>query len=335
MKTLKLIPAFVIFITLVAFPQNEEQLFVVASYNVENLFDTINDPTIDDEQFLPSDSSKWNSEKYSVKLKNLAAVIDSMNNGWGPDILGLIEVENKAVIEDLVARLGSGKKYKIVHYDSPDGRGIDVALIYNSDLFSIARSEALVVELPDKWPTRSILHAVLCDAKGIEFNFYVNHWPSRRGGEKSATARIAAASVLRKSIDKLLEEDPKSKIIMMGDFNDEPLDVSVEQTLRAGLMVCIPGSQLDTAVYNLAMEKKIAGEGTYLYQGNWNMLDQIIVSGSVAASNYLCNSYSIFKPEFILQKNGKYAGSSLPTFGGKRYFGGYSDHFAVYAVFRF
>ncbi|MCC6636199.1 MAG: endonuclease/exonuclease/phosphatase family protein, partial [Ignavibacteriaceae bacterium] len=129
MKTFKLISAFVIFITLIAFPQNEEKLFVVASYNVENLFDTINDPTIDDEQFLPSDSSKWNSEKYSLKLKNLAAVIDSMNEGRGPDILGLIEVENKAVIEDLIAKLGNGKKYEIVHYDSPDGRGIDVALI--------------------------------------------------------------------------------------------------------------------------------------------------------------------------------------------------------------
>ncbi|GAB1443547.1 hypothetical protein MASR2M39_23880 [Ignavibacteriales bacterium] len=96
--------------------------------------------------------------------------------------------------------------------------------------------------------------------KRIEFNFYVNHWPSRRGGEKSVPARIAAASVLRNSIDQLLKDDPKSKIIMMGDFNDEPLDISIEQTLRAGLMVCILIHNLDTAVYNLAMEKKIAGE---------------------------------------------------------------------------
>lgn len=337
MKNTKFLLILVILYITPLFSQGEGGTVYIASYNVENLFDTINDPTIDDEQFLPSDSSNWNSEKYLTKLQNLAQVIDSMNGGWGPDILGLVEVENRTVIEELVARIKNGKNYGIVHFESPDGRGIDCAMIYNKQYFILSKADTAVITLPNNWPTRSILHATMLSPKGIAYHFFVNHWPSRRGGQdKSEENRIAAASRLRAEVDKLFAEDPSSNIIIMGDFNDEPTDKSITEVLKAAPVICDFAEHFPPdAIYNLSLEKKIAGEGSYKFQGNWSMIDQMFVSGNVLKTNFICGSYGIFNPAFIQQKGpGKYEGASLPTFGGRRYFGGYSDHFAIYAIFK-
>ena len=337
MKNTKLLLLFIVLYITPLFSQGEGGTVYVASYNVENLFDTINDPTIDDEQFLPSDSSKWNTEKYTTKLKNLAQVIDSMNGGWGPDILGLVEVENLFVIEQLVAHIKNGKNYGIVHFNSPDGRGIDCAMIYNKQYFKLVKADTAIVTLPNNWPTRSILHATMMSPKGIEYHFFVNHWPSRSGGqEKSEVNRIAAASRLRTEVDRLFAKDPGTNIIIMGDLNDEPTDKSVTQILRAAPAICEFADHFPVSeIYNLSLAKKAAGEGSYKFQGNWSMIDQMLVSGSVLKNNFICDSYGIFNPSFIQQKNaGKYEGASLPTFGGRRYFGGYSDHFAIYAIFK-
>ncbi len=337
MKNTKFLLFFIVLYFTPLFSQGEGGTIYIASYNVENLFDTINDPAIDDEQFLPSDSSNWNSEKYHTKLKNLAQVIDSMNGGWGPDILGLVEVENRTVIEELVARIKNGKNYGIVHFESPDGRGIDCAMIFNKQYFTLSKADTAIVTLPNNWPTRSILHATMLSPKGIEYHFFVNHWPSRRGGQdKSEDNRIAAASRLRAEIDKLFADDPNTNIIIMGDFNDEPTDKSITEVLKAAPVICDFAEHFPSdALYNLSLEKKIAGEGSYKFQGNWNMIDQMLISGNVLKVNFICGSYGIFNPSFIQQKGGgKYEGASLPTFGGKRYFGGYSDHFAIYAIFK-
>ncbi|KAB2907910.1 MAG: endonuclease/exonuclease/phosphatase family protein [Ignavibacteriales bacterium] len=335
MKTSRtLFIALLLFITPI-FSQGEGGTFFLASYNVENLFDTINDPTKNDEQFLPSDSSQWNTEKYTTKLNHLAQVIDSMNNGWGPDVLGLAEVENKAVVDDLVAHLNNGKKYEVVHFESPDGRGIDCALIFNTRIFKFVASDTLGVNLPNGWPTRSILHAALTTPRGTLYHFFVNHWPSRSGGqEKSEINRVTAGARLKLKTDELLSKDPNTNILIMGDMNDEPLDKSIVEALGALGFNCDSLSGLaQDALYNLSLEKKLKGEGSYKYRGNWNMLDQMIASGNVLKKLYLCGSFGIFNPEFIQQKGGNYEGASLPTFGGRRYFGGYSDHFAVYAIF--
>jgi predicted extracellular nuclease len=335
MNTAKYFTVILLFISISVSAQSGGKTFFVASYNVENLFDTIDDPTTDDAQFLPSDDSKWDSEKYTTKLNNLAQVIDSMNGGVGPDVLGLVEVENRGVIEELLKKLYKGKNYEIVHFESPDMRGIDCALIFNKGVFSLQKADTAVVTLADNWKTRSILHATLSSKTGVSYHFFVNHWPSRRGGsDKSEISRIAAANRLRNEVDKLYAKDPLSKIIIMGDFNDEPTDISITEYLRATTMVCpvtqaLPNDQL----YNLAAVKKSQGEGSYKFQGNWSMIDQMIVSGGLANNGYLCETFGIFNPKFIQQKGGKYEGASLPTFGGKKYFGGYSDHFAIFAIF--
>ncbi len=337
MKNAKFLILFIVLYLTPLFSQGEGGTVYVASYNVENLFDTINDPTIDDEQFLPSDSSKWDTEKYTTKLKHLAQVIDSMNSGWGPDILGLVEIENRAVVEELVALIKNGKNYGIVHFDSPDGRGVDCAMIYNKQYFKLAKADTAIVTLPNNWPTRSILHATMLSPKGIEYHFFVNHWPSRRGGQdKSEANRAAAAARLRVEVDKLFANDPNTNIIIMGDFNDEPTDKSITQVLKAAPVICdFAGHFPANEIYNLSLEKKIAGEGSYKFQGTWNMIDQMLVSGNVLKTNFICGSFAIFNPEFMKQKGGgKYEGASLPTFGGKRYFGGYSDHFPIYAIFK-
>jgi predicted extracellular nuclease len=249
-------------------------------------------------------------------------------------------VENKGVLESLTSALSENYKqqYEIVHKDSPDGRGIDVALIYKRGNLEFVRTESYRVELNDKYPTRDVMQVVLKTGEN-EINLFINHWPSRRGGQdESEKNRVAAAKTLRAAVDKLFQTGKSANVIIMGDFNDEPANVSIIQTLDAKSFNCDDknASTENGILYNLASKKKTEGMGTYLYRSEWNMLDQIIVSGSLingTTSVFPCDSFVIYKPDFIVQKEGNYAGSSLPTFGGKRYFGGYSDHFPVYAVF--
>ncbi|HEX2983799.1 MAG TPA: endonuclease/exonuclease/phosphatase family protein [Ignavibacteriales bacterium] len=315
----------------------DKKYFYAASWNLENLFDAEDDPKIDDAEFLAGSPKNWTDERVTKKLEKLSRVIIAMNDGKGPDVLAVQEVENYKILNRLVAGYLKNKNYKIIHTDSPDERGIDVALVYNADLFKPISNKAIQIELADRHPTRNILEASFKLGKKDTVIFYVNHWPSRRGGEETSEPdRKAAAKILRAAVDKA----PLKNIIILGDFNDEPLNNSISITLNAKPASTDAKYVKADSLYNLAYWFDVQNIGSYFYKGSYNMLDQIIISGRLARESnnnisYICGSFGIFKPEFMLTFDGYYKGSPHPTFGGAKYIGGYSDHFPVYAKFNY
>ena len=320
------------------FAQTTEKTFTVVFYNVENLFDTIDQPGVDDHEFLPSAEKKWNSERYFKKIEDLAKVISSIGDDL-PELVGLAEVENRDVLLDLIhspALLSAN--YGIVHEDSPDERGIDVALLYRKDRFVYKNHEKLEVNLPfdstDR--TRDILYVNGEAPDGKELNIFVNHWSSRYGGMKeSEPKRLMAAVTLRRRIDMLLGRVSDPRIIIMGDFNDEPTNRSVNGILQA----TDKRKNIEVGdLYNLFYDgHNLHDVGSYNYRGTWNMLDQIIVSYNLInqKSKYSTTyeSGKIFKNDFVIFKNE--AGDEVPgrTYGGPNYYGGVSDHFPIFVVF--
>lgn len=308
-------------------PRNQ---YTVVSYNVENLFDTVDDPKIPDEEFLPESEKKWDSERYQKKLADIAKVITDISPNDLPEMVGLVEVENQAVLEDLV-KTGALKDggYAIVHEESPDYRGIDVAFIYRKDAFTEISHEVLPVVFPDdpEFKTRDILH-VTGKMDGKLVHVFVNHWPSRIGGdEKTEPKRVLAASVLKKRIDQLLAEDPKARIIIMGDMNDEPANKSLSEALGAKA----PNS--GAGLVNLMLPDDEAGKGTYFYSGNWNMLDNLVVSEEMLHGKGVRiegGKGFIFSEDWMIFTNK--TGDKTPnrTYVGSKYTGGVSDHFPVY-----
>lgn len=318
-------------------PKDEDDTFYIASWNIENLFDANDDFNKEDEEFLPDGTKEWTQKKIDVKMEKLSQVIKWMNNGNGPDILGVQEVEHKHLLETLLKRYFSDKNYKIAYAESPDMRGIDNGLIYNADRFKVLSVEPIFVELPNNHPTRYILEVEFESRNnGAKFLVYVNHWPSRGGGEeKSRPNRIKAAKVLRAKIDSLYRVDKNKNIVILGDFNDELSNRSLSEVLWVQEFTCSTIIN-PKRLYDLSYEEFKAGNGTYLYQGDWNMLDHMIISNGLLSDGrikYLCNSFELIKPSFMLTKYGKYKGAATPTFGGRRYLGGYSDHIPVGAKF--
>ncbi|MFA8343643.1 MAG: endonuclease/exonuclease/phosphatase family protein [Rhodothermaceae bacterium] len=304
------------------FGQQVTKKLFVASWNVENLFDTFDDKDKRDDEFLPEGRKEWTEKRLETKYKNLAKVIRFMNDGNGPDILGVQEVEHKALLKKLFKKHISEKNYKIAYAESPDKRGIDNALIYDADLFSFIAQKELEVVLPDKYPTRLILWVKLKYEDEI-LNVFVNHWPSRRGGEeKSEPNRIAAAKTLKKAVEMIKKDSPEENIIIMGDFNDEPENNSIYKVL---------GADNSDYLVNLSFSAYKNGLGTYRYRGDWNMLDQIIINKLLLEGNFRTTqaSFNVLKPDFTVQKEGRYKGTSFPTYGGRKYLGGYSDHYPV------
>jgi predicted extracellular nuclease len=301
----------------------------IAFWNVENLFDTINDPKIDDEEFLPNGKMKWTSERYLTKINNLAKEILAIGDGKGPDILGMSEIENEGVLIDLTQKTAlKNQKYGIVHYDSPDKRGIDVALIYKTDKFKVVESKAVFTKMPvDTILTRDILVVKGVLNKKDTIYILVNHWPSRRGGNDDASAerRMFAAKNLRHIEDSLLKKFPMAKILAMGDFNDEPTNLSIQSLSYE--------KNPDVGFIDLMDSLKAAGDGSYHYRKEVNMLDQILISRSLQIHKglYLINAH-IFKADFATGTNYKDdPPGPLHTYAGTRYIGGYSDHYPVYA----
>ncbi len=302
--------------------EKPSKIYTIAFYNVENLFDTIDNPKTRDEEFTPTGRKKWNTEKYLTKLNHLSKVISGIDKEL-PLIVGLCEIENKTVVEDLIKTKFLKKgKYKIVHDESPDFRGIDNALIYKKKGFDYLYHKAIPVKLKDnsRFITRDILYV-----KGLikkdTFHIFVNHWPSRRGGQaKSEHKRIQAAKTLKLIVDSIYNVNPESNIIIMGDFNDEPNDKSIQELTKSENLT------------NLTAKYTKKGEGTYHYwkTKEWNKLDQIIISSKFHASkaNSIKVEYQIFKPNWILIKEGNEMVPSK-TFA-KGYNGGYSDHLPVY-----
>jgi endonuclease/exonuclease/phosphatase family metal-dependent hydrolase len=333
----------ILFISLNTYAQEsiKDTLFA-ASWNLENLFDTVNDTLKNDEEFLPDSIKHWDNEKLEKKLYNLSRVIRSMNEERGPDILGVVEVEHKALLDSMISKFLPKMNYSTAYLESPDNRGIDNGLIYRNDLFHLLSVTGDTIHLPDGYPTRLILGVTLLGPDNDTLHIFVNHWPSRRGGEQqSEVNRITAAVVLKKHINNILLQNPRSFIIIMGDFNDEPTNNSILNTLKAQPVLCdtLRGDLKESAgddLYNLAYEPYNEGLGTYKYRNDWNMLDQIIVSDEILTGNkfhYECGTFKIYKPDFIVEQTGRYAGSPFPTYGGNRYLGGYSDHFPVTAKF--
>lgn len=304
--------------------------FTVVSYNVENLFDTVDDPKVPDEEFLPESEKKWNNERYQKKLDDLSKVISEINPQEMPEIVGLIEVENRAVLEDLI-RTDAFKnhKYAIIHEESPDYRGIDVALIYRRDAFAEIMHETLPVLFPDdpQFKTRDILY-VVGKVRNETVHVFVNHWPSRIGGEdKTEPKRILAASVLKKRVDLLMKIDPKARIVIMGDMNDETGNKSLSEVLGAAS----PDS--GAKLVNLMMPDDAAGLGTYFYSGNWNMLDNLIVSEQMITGKNIKVENSkgyIYSNEWMIFTNKKGDKTPNRSYVGNKYVGGVSDHFPVY-----
>lgn len=307
------------------------ETFRVSFYNVENLFDTIDDPVGHDEQFLPGSEKKWDLKKYDKKLTSLTAVLDSVGGESFPDILGFCEVENRKVLEDLSKAWPGGKEaYEIFHRESPDFRGIDVALVARKNVFDAKVIDFIKYEMPppfDTLTTREILY-VHGELKGHPIHFYVNHWSSRRGGvEESEPKRMAASKALEMHLQKVMLADREAEIIIMGDFNDEPNNQSIMELCEVNLA---PGRFLK--LKNLSAVLKENGKGTYNYRGNWNMLDQFIVSPAIMSGTLStpANTQSIYKEDWILYKSKNNGMTPSRTYGGPNYYGGYSDHLPIY-----
>jgi len=305
-------------------------------YNVENLFDAVDDPLINDEEFLPEGAKKWTEARYQEKLNHIAKVIGDLGNDTLPALVGLCEVENRKTIDDLIhtATL-KNLDYQIVHRESPDSRGIDVALLYRSRYFLLLDSRFHTVNYPadTAFRTREILYAKGVLGGGDTLHVFVCHWPSRSSGEvQSRPLRLFVAEIIRTGVDSILNLNPKAQILITGDFNDEPEDLSVVSGLKALLTYNNP---VVGDLYDLTQGLK-GGEpgGTYKYKGVWNLLDHMVVSGSVLDT--IRPLYArpadlhVYQAGYLVTEDKTNMGvQPLRTYLGNYYQGGYSDHLPI------
>lgn len=316
--------------------------YKVVFYNFENLFDTINDPGVSDEEFTPDGPKQWNSVKYGKKLANLERVLFDIaaEDKDFPVVIGVSEIENRSVLEDVIAqpKLAHGN-YRIVHYDSPDARGVDVAFFYRPDVFKLEGSKAYPFVMPGMpdFKTRDFV-TMWGTIEGEPFFFVVNHWPSRLGGkEASSPKREEAARQVKHIIDSVMAVNPATKAVVMGDLNDDATDKSIVEGLRAkGKIKDVqPGDMFNPFIALLK-----AGYGTLAYRDEWNLFDNIVVSENLATGSTgslkiqpvgKSKFYGgIFRRPYMIQKEGQYKGYPLRTFVGNDFQGGFSDHFPVY-----
>jgi len=312
-------------------PQNDH---TIVFYNLENLFDVRDDHNTLDLDFTPKGKKRWTKRKYNKKLLKLANTISRIGvktTNKPPVLVGIAEVENEEVIKDLISTGAlKNEDYDYVHYDSPDERGIDTALLYLRSNFSVLRSTPipLLIFNPEgeRDTTRDILyvHGVL---NGEEIHVFVNHWPSRRNGEEETDyKRIKAAETLRDYMNKIEKNYSTPNYIVMGDFNDGPDAISIRTLVESKLL------------YN-PMEKLLTPErGSANYRRSWSLFDQILVSHSFF--NYEKGTHSfahanIFDDQQLKEWDGKYAGNPFRTYVGQKYKGGYSDHFPVYIQLKY
>jgi len=307
----------------------------IAFYNLENLFDTINQPEVNDEEFLPEGPYLWNSKKYLEKLEHMADVISKIGidvTPDGPAVIGVSEIENRSVLEDLVKQPSlKSRNYRIVHFDGPDRRGVDCALFYNPKYFKMtnAQSRPFIIAGDTSFHTRDQL-VVSGIFDGEPMHFVVNHWPSRSGGQKgSEYKRLGAANVTRSIVDSLLAIDPKAKIMVMGDLNDDPIDKSVKKVLNTATDEKV---MLDGQLFNPMAKMLKNGIGSLAYRDSWNLFDQIILSQALLGEDKTTYKYYkavVFNKTWITTKDGTFKGYPFRTYSYGSYIGGYSDHFPV------
>ena len=317
--------------------ENRFRIRTIAFYNVENLFDTVNDSLLFDDEMTPDGNYNWTLERYGLKIHHIAEVISKIGQSITqtcPDIVGLCEVENRNVIKDLINHpFLQTYDFKIIHYDSPDERGIDVALIYKSNRFipiSFKSHRLLIFDDSDQRDYTRDQLVVEGLLEGEEFYIIVNHWPSRSGGvARSNPHRKAAARLNRRIIDSVLRLNLDAKIISMGDLNDNPTDSSIKNTLTSTDRV----SKESPALINPMQALYKKGEGSLAYRDQWSLFDQILLSKNLVDENrksYTFWKAGIYHPSYLQTKTGNYKGYPFRTYAAGRYTGGYSDHFPVY-----
>ena len=311
--------------------------FRVMFYNVENLFDTKDDPSKNDDEFLPDGFMRWTPSRYKEKLRNVTRVITAVGEMQSPGLIGLCEVENDSVLFDLTRRSPlRAQEYEYLITRSPDERGINIALLYQRHQFKLLEWTTYEVRFnrPDTRPTRDILHAVGQLVNLDTLDLIICHFPSRSDGQLATRpARIAAAKTLQTKVDSVIAVRARPHCIIMGDFNDPPNSECLFDVLKAGqVKPPIQGDRL----YNLFFDLQKQGErGTYKYQGKWEVIDQLIVNGALlkeGSSTRVKNGEAIiFDAPFLLEKDEKFYGKKpFRTYLGPRYHGGFSDHLPVY-----
>lgn len=316
--------------------------YKVMFWNVENLFDTINDPEVRDDEFTPEGPKAWNDAKYRKKLGNIERVLFDVAaiDRIYPAVIGVSEIENRTVLEDIVAmpKLAPAS-YRIVHYDSPEARGVDVAFFYRPDQFKLEGSYPVRAHIPSlpNLRTRDIL-TMWGTIDEEPFYFMVVHWPSRLGGkEASEFRRVALGEQMRRLADSVLQRNPATKIVAMGDFNDDPIDPSMVEALGAKGRV----KELRQGdFFNPYHAMYLAGMGTLAYGDAWNIFDNMVVTenlvqgstGTLRLQKAPKSKYygNIFRAHYLFQKEGQYKGYPLRTYVGNTFQGGFSDHLPVY-----
>ena len=310
--------------------KKSKDVFTIGFYNVENLFDTVDDPKTFDDDFTSDGKKQWNNKRYRDKVKKLGSVISQLGkeqSHHAPAIVGLVEVENAKVVADLANSSNLRKHhYDFVHYDSPDDRGIDVALLYNKQLFELLGSEHFPLYLEDEDGQRDYTRDVLVvygNLNGELVHILVNHWPSRReGAEESEYKRIEAAKLARSIVEVIQERTYNAKIMIMGDFNDDPTSKSIKEHL------------VTEDFYN-PMESLLDRDavGTLTYDSKWNLFDQIIITKNFLEPEIDKHHFKhaeVFNRKWLKIFRGKLKGSPFRTYIGPWYQGGFSDHFPVY-----
>ncbi|MCL6274383.1 endonuclease [Muricauda sp. 2012CJ35-5] len=311
--------------------KHKENNFVIAFYNLENFFDTHDDPHTLDDDFTPSGRKEWSESRFRKKSKKLARTISLIGGEYSsevPVLVGVAEVENELALDSILHTKSLEEvNYDYVHFESPDERGIDTALIYHKSHFEVLDAETIPLMLTngngDRDYTRDILY-VHGKLHQEEIHVFVNHWPSRRdGSDETKHKRIKAAETVLAKIETLPEENPNC--IVMGDFNDDPNSESIQRIMAS--------EQFVNPMQQLLSPKS----GSANYKGQWSLFDQIIISHSFLNFEKGTHSFKkakIFAPKFLKEWKGKYKGNPFRTFVGKKYLGGYSDHFPVYIVLR-
>jgi predicted extracellular nuclease len=296
----------------------------VAFYNVENLFDTIDDAKIRDEEFLPASDKNWNSYKYRLKIANMAKVIRAVGGWQAPEIVGVAEIENRLVMLDLADHPAlASARYDVLHFDSPDPRGIDVGLLFNRDRVTVLHAQPIKMR-KDNFRTRDILYAKLLITAADTLHIFVNHWSSRRGGkEQSEPKRVLAAEIVQQYTDSIQRTDSTAAIVVMGDFNDAPADKSLK----------LLSEEAQFPLNNL-MQSLPATSGSHKYRGVWSYLDQILVSSCLyrgCANLHIGQGVHVYRAEFLLEEDDRY-GDDYPyrTWKGPVFIAGFSDHLPVF-----
>lgn len=308
------------------------QGYWIGFYNLENLFDTINNKEVDDNEHTPSGGYNWSTERFNHKIDQINKVIDSISRATSPNIwgvLGVCEIENASVLKALCNKFAAANSCSFVHFESPDRRGIDVALLYNSNAFKPTHFEKVAVRLflSDNTPkyTRDLL-VVSGWLGSTKVHFIVAHWPSRSGGQKrSEHFRMTASYYSKRITDSIKQNDPQAQIVLMGDLNDDPSNRSVKRFVQS--------KNTEIGFYNPMEAIHKQGVGSIAYRDRWHLFDQLIFTNNFLKEGPLrLQGAGVYRKKFLTQLDGRFKNYPLRTYVGQNYVGGYSDHFPVIAI---